>query len=374
MMPKAGGNPGLFLLCGLVLDRTRQSCIKCQIQTRFDPIGYEENQRNISGRGPGCLSEKLVFSSRSLPSHLSETAKFKLWRDIYIGEIAALDIAVSAEAPFEAEMQATALGPLLLTRMEGTITGVARTAGHVAAEAGGDYCLLINTGTASMGGSFRRKEASIAPGAAALQTFGEPLSLAGGERNAWVNLIIPRDLLSAAMPDVDSRLAIEIDGESEALRMLKGYCRVLEAHGPVRSPQLSSHITTALLDLVVLACGARGEAAAIAGGRGLRAARLQAILAKIEAGFANPGICAQAVAQELGLSARYVQNLLQESGTGFGDRVLELRLQKARQMLSDRLHDRLLISEIAYCCGFSDVSYFNRSFRRRFGCTPGSAR
>jgi AraC-like DNA-binding protein len=32
------------------------------------------------------------------------------------------------------------------------------------------------------------------------------------------------------------------------------------------------------------------------------------------------------------------------------------------------------ISEIAYQVGFNDLSYFNRTFRRRFGPSPGAMR
>jgi AraC-like DNA-binding protein len=39
-------------------------------------------------------------------------------------------------------------------------------------------------------------------------------------------------------------------------------------------------------------------------------------------------------------------------------------------MLADRQHDKRKVSEIAYACGFNEVSYFNRCFRRRFGATP----
>jgi AraC-like DNA-binding protein len=39
-------------------------------------------------------------------------------------------------------------------------------------------------------------------------------------------------------------------------------------------------------------------------------------------------------------------------------------------MLSGPRHDRLKVSEIAYACGFNEVSYFNRCFRRRFGASP----
>ena len=44
------------------------------------------------------------------------------------------------------------------------------------------------------------------------------------------------------------------------------------------------------------------------------------------------------------------------------------RLQKAAEEL--KRGEGKTISEIAYACGFSDASYFNRCFRREFGKTP----
>lgn len=320
------------------------------------------------------MSAKLVFSSNDLPPQLSETAKFNLWRDIYVGEIAALDISVSTNTAFTAQLEAMAVGPLTLSRMEGSITGVARTAAHVAAGGSDDYCLLINTGAAPMGGLFRQHEAQIAAGAAALQTFGEPLSLVGGDTNAWVNIVIPRQLLTTTFGGIDEQLAVEIGPANEALGLLRGYCAMLDMRGPLVSPGLIAHTVETIIDLVGLATGAKGESTELAGMRGLKAARLSAILASIKRNFADPHCSALSIAQELGLSLRYVHNLLQASGIGFSERVLELRLQRTRTMLADRRHDHLRVSEVALVCGFSDISYFNRSFRRRFGITPSSAR
>jgi transcriptional regulator GlxA family with amidase domain len=70
------------------------------------------------------------------------------------------------------------------------------------------------------------------------------------------------------------------------------------------------------------------------------------------------------------LSARYVQELLQETGYSFTDRIMELRLQKAHSMIGDPRFDRLKIGEIALACGFNEATYFNRCFRRRFGGSP----
>jgi AraC-like DNA-binding protein len=108
--------------------------------------------------------------------------------------------------------------------------------------------------------------------------------------------------------------------------------------------------------------------------RGLRAARIQAILAEIRAGFADPAFSARDVAQRLGLKPHYVQNLLGETGQNFSERVLELRLQKVRTMLANPGYDSMKVSDIAYACGFSEISYFNRCFRRRFGAAPSQYR
>ncbi len=43
-------------------------------------------------------------------------------------------------------------------------------------------------------------------------------------------------------------------------------------------------------------------------------------------------------------------------------------------MLADPRHQAKRIGEIAYACGFNEVSYFNRCVRRRFGLSPGEYR
>jgi AraC-like DNA-binding protein len=52
--------------------------------------------------------------------------------------------------------------------------------------------------------------------------------------------------------------------------------------------------------------------------------------------------------------------------------VNELRLQQAFGLLTEPGARR--ISDIALEAGLSDISHFNRSFRARFGDTPGAVR
>ena len=91
----------------------------------------------------------------------------------------------------------------------------------------------------------------------------------------------------------------------------------------------------------------------------------------LERRFAEPDFSAQKLAVAARLSERYVNELLYEAGASFTVRLNELRLRKAADLLA-RPEGR--ISDIAFDCGFNDLSYFNRCFRRRFGLTPSAAR
>ena len=318
--------------------------------------------------------KKNVFSSVDLPAHLDDRSRFALWQDIHVAEIWSVEYAISDNRPFEAAIEATAVGPVVLGQMAGTIQHASRKERNIADDGRDGYLLLVNNGDTLLSGAQVGRDYSVGKGEAALVSASEALEMYGSDWNIWANVVVPRETLEKAFANIDDRLALTIGAGNEALDMLKRYCSFLRSGPALVSPDLVTHATETIVDLLGLATGAKGEPAELAGLRGLRAARLQAILDKIRANFADPAISAQRIAQQLRLSPRYVYDLLQETGTSFAARVLELRLQRAHRMLADRRNDRMRISEIALLSGFSDVSYFNRCFRRRFGSTPSGAR
>jgi AraC-like DNA-binding protein len=80
------------------------------------------------------------------------------------------------------------------------------------------------------------------------------------------------------------------------------------------------------------------------------------------------------VAKRQRISRSYVTKLLAESGTTFTEMVLTQRLASAYGLLTDPRQIDKPVGSIAYEAGFSDLSYFNRSFRRKFGTTPSDLR
>jgi AraC-like DNA-binding protein len=159
-----------------------------------------------------------------------------------------------------------------------------------------------------------------------------------------------------------------------ALHLLDGYLRSLTSLEQPPPPELAPIVGVHLLDLVAAALGPTAEAAEVVAKRGVKAARLRAILAEVTRRFSDPDFDLDDVARMLGLSRRYVQQLLEETGKSFTEHLVERRLERSFAMLTDRRYLHLAIINIAFAAGFGDVSHFNRVFRRRFGETPSGVR
>jgi AraC-like DNA-binding protein len=106
----------------------------------------------------------------------------------------------------------------------------------------------------------------------------------------------------------------------------------------------------------------------------VRAERRAAILREIEKRSSDPSLSAIAIANLLGITARYVHLLLEETGAHFSHHVLDKRLEKAAALLRDSQWRGRLIIEIAAEAGFTDISHFNRAFRRKYCATPSAIR
>jgi AraC-like DNA-binding protein len=178
--------------------------------------------------------------------------------------------------------------------------------------------------------------------------------------------------LASAVRGLDER-ALRHVVDASALRLLHGYTEVLRRQGPTDDPLLAARVANHLTDLVATALGATGDAAELARGRGVRAARLEAVKRDILSHIASPDLSIDAVAARNGITPRYLRMLLQDEETSFTAFVLEQRLARAHRMIREsRGFDR--ISTAAFAAGFGDLSYFNRAFRRRFGMTPSDLR
>jgi AraC-like DNA-binding protein len=159
-----------------------------------------------------------------------------------------------------------------------------------------------------------------------------------------------------------------------ALRLLFGYLGAAADIDLGHDADATQIFERHIVDLVALALGVSGAACRLAEQRGVRTVRRGAILREIERRSGEPGLSASVIAASFGVTARYVHLLLEETGKSFTHHVLERRLDRAAALLRDPCWRQHRIADIAAEAGFTDLSYFNRSFRRHFEAAPSDLR
>jgi len=306
-----------------------------------------------------------------LPQGLDDRQRFLFFAELFEHFSNTGELDPAPDVPFRAAMNSIHIGTTMLGRCDGTFTTVRRERRQVLQTNDDRYCLARNTGERAAQVVHRGREFTMRPGAMVLLKLDEPFfSADGASQKRFTNVHLPMAALKAAVADVDDMVGREL-APGGALSLAMDYSDLLLRH-PAAVDEAGMAIARHLMDLASLGLGARGELALAAERGGLRAVRLKAVLMILERRCSEPEFSAQKLAAAAGLSERYVNELLYEAGASFTTRLNELRLRKAAGLLAQAGERR--ISDIAFECGFNDLSYFNRCFRRRFGLTPSAAR
>ena len=185
---------------------------------------------------------------------------------------------------------------------------------------------------------------------------------------------IPRSALAPLLKDASARLMQPLQRQAEALGLLVGYGSLFLDNARFGGRATASLAARHLLDLAASALSGEEPARAAPRGRGVRAARYAALEADIARNYHQSHLTIGLLASRHRLSVRYAQALLAEHQTSFSELLMARRLEAAHRLLSAPSATGRVIADTAHEVGFSDLSYFHRAFRRRFGASPGEVR
>jgi AraC-like DNA-binding protein len=214
--------------------------------------------------------------------------------------------------------------------------------------------------------------ATVNEGEAVLTANGAEATFTGLTPTRVINFRLSRNLLTPHVADLDALVARPIPKGNRVLKLLVGYATLLDNQAELATTALRHMVATHMHGLATLLLGGGGDLGLPE--QGLRAARLRAIKDHILERIEHHGLTLADVARSQQISESYIRQLLAENGTTFTDFVLDGRLTRAHRMLIDPLYADRSISAVAYEAGFGDLSYFNRTFRRRYGATPSDIR
>jgi AraC-like DNA-binding protein len=188
------------------------------------------------------------------------------------------------------------------------------------------------------------------------------------------SVVLPEMMLKACVGNIDRLAGKALSAEMGELRLLAAYLRSMDPFGGSGDHALKAMVGRHAAELVLAAVARSLRLDDPTEGRGVKAARLAEVKRLIEKDLGQPTLNAVRVARQIGVTERYVQKLIEETGTTFSGYVMEKRLQKAREILAEDRFPQLSVREIGWSLGFSEASHFTRVFRQRFGETPTSVR
>lgn len=220
----------------------------------------------------------------------------------------------------------------------------------------------------------RGREIELGEGEATLVSLTDTLDTVHRAPGDMLVMRFPRPQLVPRLTHADDCALRPIPRGTPALGLLTDYVQVTGLEQTRAREDLQHLIVSHFYDLAAVAIGATREAAELAQGHGLRAARLYAIKQDIARNLAQPDLSVTSLAVRHACTPRFIQRLFESEGTSLTDYVLAQRLCSARRLLTDPSREAEKISAIALDAGFSDLSYFNRAFRRRYGETPSDVR
>jgi AraC-like DNA-binding protein len=314
------------------------------------------------------MSHRLSFNTSVLP----ERDRFPAFCEEFVRRYTGLDITAQDRMNFQAAIDLQRVGQIVVARLSTTPAVFARTRQHLSDGDDGLCIILMERGEGYQTQSEHDQKLAAGDAVSCDCSFQGDVNFIGTSR-IW-DLKIPRQKITRLVSDQDHFAGAKLDKDPIARRLLFGYLNAgqnVDLAGDRGAARLyEDHI----VDLIALALGAQGEARQIAERRGLRTVRRAAIMREIESSMADPRLDAQIVAARLGITARWVHVLLEDTGRTFTEHLLEHRLDRAASLLRDPRHRSSRIADIAFRVGFSDLSHFNRAFRRKYGVTPTDIR
>lgn len=300
----------------------------------------------------GCWSTADVDQSRA----------FEYWVDTICDRFLKLEIDSSLRNRFRARLEQIDLGSITVNLIEARCQRVRRT--HEQITSSGDpFFILLQLRVGEMRlrhhGHFR----VVAPEECVFLDSREPYEIdESASLSKAVALQLPERWLRRWLPRPE-RLAAHVFSGGGWNRPLNAALAALDAESARHLALPNDVVAEQLVALLALAAGA--EAAPACAPKRLDRLR-QALVDRLEDSELSPSV----VATELGMSTRSVHYAFARAGTTFMNLLMQLRGERAAQILSDRRLVDLPMTEVAARCGFADPSHFARRFRAQFGQSP----
>jgi AraC-like DNA-binding protein len=300
------------------------------------------------------------------------------WRDAVCDTFVRLECEIEKRSPFHGLLEAGAVGDLHVARVKSSPQVVNRT--RELAEQASDAFILLSIQTRGKTLIQQGKnETMLTPGCIAFYDTARPYKLSLPNDFDQIVLHLPRDLVEKSAPGGLDHMAEKLNASNPFAQAILALAPQLLRLATAAPTVLAQRTAAAAIELIALALAslANGKenmlstnhdstVSTSASADSILWRTRDAISQHIDDTNLNPA----ALAAQVKVSLRRLQEVFKAQGTTPSDCIWEMRLEYARNLLSAQQNQQDSITTLAYRAGFSDTAHFSRRFKQQFGVSP----
>ena len=273
---------------------------------------------------------------------------------------------------FEASLAVEELGPLTLVKTYTSAASIEHTHRHLERTRERRAFLLMPL-AGPVSSCHYGRDAELEAGDFALSDSFAPGRVCFAAAYESLGVSIPYDTLTLYIPDPEGLFGRRVAGNGGFAQLVSSMLRAVWSQVERGVPsQFAPGVAKNLLELLATAYAIDHESARTESS--LQCARRAQVKRFIERRLRDADLNANAVAEGLGLSTRYIRRLFATEGESVSDYILRRRLEECARQLKSSLWQGRSITDTAFEWGFSSMAHFTRAFKERFSITPSDYR
>lgn len=301
---------------------------------------------------------------------LAERDRVPFVRDFYGRTILGLDMAPLVDADFDIDMSVVQLDGLGVAH--GSISPLTATRTSALMADGNSNILMGMCDSDFMMADAYGDTQVISAGEILLMPLDQKFAWTFPEAGMTTAIHIDRAALISRFPRFEPKGIHRLNTRVPGADLLFSYARALHKSESVTN-EAASLASRQLLDLAAFVIAEANNTDEIGAAASVREERFRAVKRDVARHFHEPSLSIHDVAARQDVTPRYLQRLFDENGTTFTTHLQNMRLEFARARLVNA-KSPVRILDVALEAGFTDLSTFNRLFRKRFAVTPSSFR
>ncbi|GGO85357.1 transcriptional regulator [Marinobacterium nitratireducens] len=317
-------------------------------------------------------SQNAIAHNTQSTENIPQREKLDYWRSLVEEKVVPLEFKVVGDTPFEGSLYSSELGPATLSFIKATPHIAQRTPLNRFSPRSDSLVfniVLLGNLIATQDG----RESSLPTGTGVVVNAERAYRLNITQNSELAVLQVPRKMLSRSAPGLDRVVARNLATNNPYYPLIVAYVKELAIGIASLPPLTAKKIADNLADLLAAMVSetVQHSSTLISDHKFANLLRIKTF---VEEHLQNSELCPATVASSLGISTRYINQLLAVEDTSLSRYIWQQRLERVARCLRDPALVCQNISTLAFSCGFNDTAHFSKTFRKRYSLSPSEYR